>query len=455
MGTKTVPPNGLNDEGHLPKDRGPEEAQAAEHGSNRRKIWKIHMRPDDDDEDQDWWFASTAIPLLAATIGPLANVMSIAALVTRWRNDYSPDHPGVDSLSTGIADPKWCLALNGASLACGFVGNMFLMFNFTRRVRYIVALPMTIILWYFATGILMGITISMNEFVPPQRPEQTYSQGFWHAVIAAVLYLVSSMILMLNMLGYFLGHYPQHFELTDEQRNLILQTMMFFLWLAGGAGVFARVEGWSFVDSLYFCDVTILTVGFGDFHPSSDSGRGLVFPYSVGGIIILGLMVSSIRNFAQQLGSSHVIKGHIEKRRTQTVDRSATNEQDFQRMKADLSLTKHHNKHHTPISAPINGHRQTVDFDVEKESETAAHHDHHSHKRRHTKYRRSRLRRMGSRKPKIRLLEEERSRFNAMRAIQRSTNNFKRYSALTMSVIACKSCRRKYEVSTSPCSSWT
>ena len=120
----------------------------------------------------------------------------------------------------------------------------------------------------------------MNKYVPPHRDDQTYSQGFWHAIIAAVLYLVSSMLLMVNMQGYFFGHYPQHFELTDEQRNLILQSMMFFIWLAGGAGIFARVEGWSFVDSLYFCDVTILTVGFGDLHPNGDVGRGLVFPYA-------------------------------------------------------------------------------------------------------------------------------------------------------------------------------
>lgn len=90
----------------------------------------------------------------------------------------------------------------------------------------------------------------MNEFVPPVAPGQLYSQGYWHAVIAAILYLVSSMILMLNMLGYFLGHYPQHFELSDEQRNLILQTMMFFMWLAGGAAVFGKVEGWSYVDAV-------------------------------------------------------------------------------------------------------------------------------------------------------------------------------------------------------------
>lgn len=76
------------------------------------------------------------------------------ALVTSWRNDFDPANPGVEDASIGFPDPKWCLGLNGASLACGFVGNIFLLFNFTRAVRYIVALPATIILWYFATGIV-------------------------------------------------------------------------------------------------------------------------------------------------------------------------------------------------------------------------------------------------------------------------------------------------------------
>lgn len=116
--------------------------------------WRFHLRPDDDDQPQDWWFCSTAIPLLAATTGPLANVMSIAALVTSWRNNYDPANSGIDADSIGFPDPKWCLGLNGASLACGFAGNIFLLFNFTRRIRYIVALPVTIILWYFATGIV-------------------------------------------------------------------------------------------------------------------------------------------------------------------------------------------------------------------------------------------------------------------------------------------------------------
>lgn len=99
----------------------------------------------------------------------------------------------------------------------------------------------------------------MNIHYAPQRPTQTYTQGFWYGVIAAILYLVCSMILMVNMLGYFLGHYPQQFNLTESQRTLLLQSILFFVWLAGGAAVFSTVETkyghqeWLFTDAVSLC----------------------------------------------------------------------------------------------------------------------------------------------------------------------------------------------------------
>lgn len=154
MGSVGSPPSSANDASVSNSTLRGDRFESVSANIPKRERWKFHMRPDDDDEPQDWWFCSTAIPLLAATSGPLANVMSIAALVTSWRNNYSLESPGVDMNSTGFPDPRWCLGLNGASLACGFIGNIFLLFNFTRKVRYIVALPATIILWYFATGIV-------------------------------------------------------------------------------------------------------------------------------------------------------------------------------------------------------------------------------------------------------------------------------------------------------------
>ncbi|TKA62002.1 hypothetical protein B0A49_08400 [Cryomyces minteri] len=433
-----------------------------------RRWWRFRMRTYDDNGQQDWWFAGTAIPLLAATLGPLANVLSIAALVSSWReclvdptvNDpargYDPSvnpalcpYDGVSTLLPDLGgqpfdDPRWCYWLNVVSLILGFVGNLFLLLNFTNRIRYIVALPMTIGLWYLATCILIVITSCMNSYVAPIRPYQTYTQGFWYGVIASVLYLVCSMLLMVNMLGYFLGHYPQQFALTDHQRTLILQTMLFFIWLAGGGAVFSRVEQlhgatpWSFTDGLYFCDVTILTVGFGDLYPTNPIGRGLVFPYSVGGIIMLGLMISSLTKFAKELGSDNVVKKHIEKSRTRTIGRTVTSSMELRRRVEE----------HRPlegaqptISGPFDGVVSTTTVTIEEPAQG-------QWLRRAPTNAMASIRRVGSfavsqasrgpriARPKVILLREEKDRFDAMRRIQRGTAKFKRWYALTLSVIA-------------------
>lgn len=310
----------------------------------------------------------------------------------------------------------------------------------------------------------------MHYYVPPIQPLQTYSQGYWHAVIAATLYLVSSMLLMINMLGYFLGHYPQHFDLTEEQRNLILQTMMFFLWLAGGGAVFSKICGWTYADALYFCDVTILTVGFGDFYAPNDAGKGLIFPFSVGGIIILGLMVTSIRRFVQELGHNKVIKRHVERQRSRTFDRAVTNSFEAeQRNQLEWQLSKYKEKkcERPSISAPFDPQKRTIAFDPEIDVERAEGSVRNEHEKgvksplsplrspisvvstmgasfrskRSTASSSKSIRRVGSRKSKLLILREEKDRFDAMRAIQHSTRRFKQYFALSMSVFACKNFR--------------
>lgn len=419
--------------------------------------------------------ASTAIPLLSATLGPLANVLSIAALVTSWRMCLIPDvksgtaaaqeciwdaqamsaanYTLVPELSgQEFDDPRWCYWLNVVSLIIGFIGNFFLLCNFTGRIRYIIALPVTIVCWYISTGILIGITVGMDMYTPPHMPQQTYTQGFWYAVIAACMYMTCSMLLMLNMAGYFLGHYPQHFNLTDSQKTLILQTMLFFIWLAGGAAVFYQVETiygqaddqvWSYVNALYFCDVTILTVGFGDLVPTSDLGRGLVFPFSVGGIIMLGLTVSSISKFASELGSEKIIRRHIENSRVRTVGRTVTTSLELDRngLRPLPRSEKDGTTDRPVISEPFDLHSRstTIGFaDADKDPLTAT--------SRRTNTTRN-LQRVASwairppslrpvRKPRLLLLREEKDRFDAMRRIQANTTRFKNWYALFLSVLA-------------------
>jgi len=349
------------------------------------------------------------------------------------------------------------------------------MVNFTKRIRYIVALPLTIISWYISTGILIAIVVAMNNYDAPIRPGQTYGQGFWYAIIAATLYMIGSMGLMVNMTGYFLGHYPQHFDLDDDQRTLILQTMMFFFWLAGGAAVFSRVLDISYANALYFCDVTVLTVGFGDVISTNDVGRGLIFPYSVIGIIFLGLMINSIRKFAAGMSKDNVIKKHQNTVRSRTVDRTVTSEKE---LRERLGLPPRHESY--GIRRPSLGHTDSSGdgLDIRRTSLDQYGHLHvdgrnvtfherkprpnpaggesgrggagrtYSYKKstgpalsrdakvKQRKERRSIHYKRDARRQKLILLKEEKDRFDAMREIQRTTNKFKQYYALSMSVIA-------------------
>ena len=68
---------------------------------------------------------------------------------------------GVDDAGVDIADPEWVTVLNAISLAVGVLGNLALLFNFTRRIRYIIALPLTIIAWYIATAIVWKSLVSL------------------------------------------------------------------------------------------------------------------------------------------------------------------------------------------------------------------------------------------------------------------------------------------------------
>ena len=262
---------------------------------------------------------------------------------------------------------------------------------------------------------------------------------------------------MINMLGYFLGHYRQHFALTDDQRNLILQTYLFFVWLAGGAAVFSAVETrwgqtpWSYVDGLYFCDVTILTVGFGDLTPTDNIGRGLVFPYSVGGIIMLGLVISSLSNFTSELGQDKIVKGHVERARVRTIGRSVTDSMELEERTGAQVDNAH--QYRPPIPTPDRRRSSvSMSFNMRERARTLRYADEMSQGSRRLEisspskpWRQGtlnfqNLKRVATlprvRKPKLLLLREERDRFNAMRQIQKSTVQFKRWAALTMSVTA-------------------
>ncbi|KAJ9449553.1 Two pore potassium channel protein sup-9 [Diplonema papillatum] len=72
-----------------------------------------------------------------------------------------------------------------------------------------------------------------------------------------------------------------------------------FVWLSTWAVLFSVCEGWRYRESFWFCFVTLSTIGFGDYHPTTYEGRVLAFFFVVPGLCVVGWFLNAIRVTSQ------------------------------------------------------------------------------------------------------------------------------------------------------------
>jgi len=70
------------------------------------------------------------------------------------------------------------------------------------------------------------------------------------------------------------------------------------LILASGTVFYSSVEGWHWIDALYFCTATLSTVGYGDFVPQTQMGKLFTVVYIFVGV---GVFVALFAQFARAL----------------------------------------------------------------------------------------------------------------------------------------------------------
>lgn len=259
--------------------------------------------------------------MIAGTLGPVASAFSICALVRPWRQHLAP---GTDiTYAPFVDDPIWLTVINAIQLAMAVVSNMFLLLNMTRRVRFTIAQPITIIGWYISAILLISLLGTaagpLYEGFKYPTDELVWSQAFYYGVWAAILYFVDASLMLVTFYGAWTGHYNKDFNLTPSQRTLMLQTIMFLFYLLLGALVFSNIEGWNYLDAVYWADVTLFTVGFGDYVAQTPLGRALLMPFALVGVISLGLVVGSIRSLVLERGKRQVDARMEEKKRRHLV----------------------------------------------------------------------------------------------------------------------------------------
>ncbi|KAL5611303.1 hypothetical protein FOBRF1_007420 [Fusarium oxysporum] len=237
--------------------------------------------------------------MIAGTLGPVASAFSICSLAEPWRQSRVPTGDIQDVVP--VPDPSWLLIIKAIQLLVGIIANLFLLLNMARRVRFGIA----IVGWYASS--ICRIVLNATAARPFKdnglsNEDIIWSQSFYYGMFAAMLYFADASLLTVTFWGAYTHRYRKDLVLTMSQQTLMLQSILLLLYLLLGAYVFSEIESWNYLDAVYWTIVTLFTVGFGDYYPTTDLGRGLLIPVGLAGIISLGLVISSIRRLLLEYG---------------------------------------------------------------------------------------------------------------------------------------------------------
>ena len=94
------------------------------------------------------------------------------------------------------------------------------------------------------------------------------------------------------MLSILLGLVQLGRTIVRTARNPEFRALLILYGIMLGLGTtfYARVEGWSVLDAMYFCVVTLATVGFGDLAPHTSLGKVFTIVYvMIGSGVFVGV----------------------------------------------------------------------------------------------------------------------------------------------------------------------
>jgi potassium channel subfamily K len=227
-------------------------------------------------------------PLIAAILAPLSTLLDIPALTQRW---YALN---------GVLqeDPKVSIALSAIGLALNVLANSLLLYRFTAHSirNNSIATRVSLLAWLGKT-IVAAVNLIVFGIMTRNDPGYSYREGFWCAVVSIIDSGIIVAVLSIHYMYFFRQKAEADIDVRLQGKQFLLSVTIFITILAIQALVFCKIEGWTYLDAIYFSVQTALTIGYGDFTPTQTSGKILVFVFSVLTISQLGNEIAVIVDF--------------------------------------------------------------------------------------------------------------------------------------------------------------
>jgi dipeptide/tripeptide permease len=113
-------------------------------------------------------------------------------------------------------------------------------------------------------------------------------------------------LLLLALIGLVflrrLGRAVRWMARRQESRRTLLAAVTM---LAAGTVFYRLVEGWPWLDALYFCVVTLATIGYGDLAPRTGAGKAFTIVFVLIGIGIIADLFRTLARAPVELPGLH------------------------------------------------------------------------------------------------------------------------------------------------------
>ncbi|KAH3672260.1 hypothetical protein WICMUC_004355 [Wickerhamomyces mucosus] len=279
-----------------------------------------------------WFIISVYLPVFTACVCPFTNMMSITALISRWR---------LDDQNHEIPETSSVLILNAISLFFGAISNISVILNFSKTLSYRLSQLISIFGFCIALVFLLSaVCVAEVRYFKDTLDLYTKSEGFWYAVITTVLYAICAFTNFLNFLGYLLRKYPPDYNLHASERGLILFTFVLVVWLSIGSAVFSKLLDMNYANGQYFAVVTITTLGYGNITPLTGGCKAFTMVFALVGVIFLGLVIAMTRSMLFSTSMQVLFWNRIEVLRKRILSKivkeklSITQEESFHLMRS-------------------------------------------------------------------------------------------------------------------------